>query len=307
MKEKDLEGIVCKYPDLIEEGLTFKGRQVHLYGKIIDIMFEDKFKQKLIVELKIGAIDRKHIGQVMEYEGNVLSEEEPTARIMLVGNRVPPSLQKALDHHGIEWKEYPISAIKQYLIDKGDSEYLDLLNEKHDEKYVNKMMDNGIKKSIKIKASSITFDKSSLESLWDQSHSFGKEMKSLKFLQFHLEFCKKLTYKILTLGDSIKIKVNPRQFSFDDGSGLGPFFNIELGQSKIAMAPLRLTPKDLTAMGISFRDVTGKTYRMGGLVRVDLSSYDESDLSKAFELAKRSFEVKKKVGPGAFFKDFKKK
>jgi RecB family endonuclease NucS len=119
MKEKDLEDIVCKYPDLIEEGLTFKGRQVHLYGKIIDIMFEDKFKQKLIVELKIGAIDRKHIGQVMEYEGNVLSEEDPTARIMLIGNRVPPSLQKALDHHGIEWKEYPISVIKQYLIDKG--------------------------------------------------------------------------------------------------------------------------------------------------------------------------------------------
>jgi hypothetical protein len=35
--------------------------------------------------------------------------------------------------------------------------------------------------------------------------------------------------------------------------------------------------------------------------------YDQADLNKAFELAKRSFEVKKKVGPGAFFKDFKKK
>ena len=104
ISEKQVEDILCKYPELIEEGLSFKGRQIRLYGNRIDILFEDKFGQKLIVELKAGPIDRKHIGQVMEYEGAVLSEKDPTARIMLLGNRVPPNFRKALDHHGIEWR-----------------------------------------------------------------------------------------------------------------------------------------------------------------------------------------------------------
>ena len=42
----------------------------------------------------------KHIGQIMSYEGSVLSEKDPDVRIMLIGTRVPPNLQKALDQHG---------------------------------------------------------------------------------------------------------------------------------------------------------------------------------------------------------------
>jgi len=120
ISEKDFEDIICKYPELIEDGLVFKGRQIHVRGKIMDMLFEDRFRQKLIIELKVGPIDRKHIGQVMEYEGSVLSSEDPTARIMLVGNRVPPNLKKSLDHHGIEWKEIPLSQIRDFLISKND-------------------------------------------------------------------------------------------------------------------------------------------------------------------------------------------
>lgn len=129
--EKVFEDIICKYPELVEEGLTFKARQVRLYGKIMDVLFEDRFKDKLIVELKVGPIDRKHVGQVMEYEGGVLNVEEPTARIMLVGNRVPPNLQKALDHHGVEWKEIAFASLKDFLRKKNDTEMLGLF-EKQD-------------------------------------------------------------------------------------------------------------------------------------------------------------------------------
>lgn len=129
MKEKDLEDIICKYPELIEDNLVFKGRQIRVYGKIIDVLFEDKHKQKLIVELKIGPVDRKHIGQVMEYEGSVLNEEDPTARVMLIGNRVPPNLRKALDHHGIEWKEVHAAYLKEFLKDKNDSAFTHLFDE----------------------------------------------------------------------------------------------------------------------------------------------------------------------------------
>lgn len=129
ISEKYFEDIICKYPGLIEDELTFKERQLTIYGRRMDVLFEDKFKRKLIVELKIGPIKDEHIGQILSYEGMLLSADDPTVRVMLVGNRVPPNIRKSLDHHGIAWKEITLACIKNYLSDKGDSEMLKLLNE----------------------------------------------------------------------------------------------------------------------------------------------------------------------------------
>lgn len=135
--EKDFENIICKYPELIEDGLILKGRQISLYGRRMDILFEDKFKRKLIIELKVGPIKDEHIGQVLSYEGMFLSADDPTIRIMLVGNRVPPNIQKSLDHHGIAWKEIAFSRIKDHLLSKNDTELVRSFDEpiqvsKHD-------------------------------------------------------------------------------------------------------------------------------------------------------------------------------
>ena len=54
MLEKDFEEIICKHSELIEDGLTLISRQLSLYGRRMDILFEDKFKRKLIIELKAG-------------------------------------------------------------------------------------------------------------------------------------------------------------------------------------------------------------------------------------------------------------
>jgi len=54
LTEKQLEDIICKYPEFLEQGLVLKRRQIHLFGKIMDILFKGKFGQKLIVELKKG-------------------------------------------------------------------------------------------------------------------------------------------------------------------------------------------------------------------------------------------------------------
>ena len=126
--EKDFEDIICKYPDLIEDGLTFKGRQITLYGRRMDILFEDKFKRKLIIELKVGPIKDVHIGQILSYEGMLLSDDDPTIRVMLVGNRVPPNIQRSLDHHGIAWKEITFSNLKTFLEEKQDYAFLSLMN-----------------------------------------------------------------------------------------------------------------------------------------------------------------------------------
>lgn len=127
--EKDLEDIISKYPDLIEEGLTLKGRQLTLYGRRMDLLFEDRFKRRLILELKKGPIKDQHIGQILSYEGMLLSADDPTIRIMLVGNRVPPNIQRSLDHHGIAWKEITFSHLKGFLSEKADEPFLHLLDD----------------------------------------------------------------------------------------------------------------------------------------------------------------------------------
>ena len=124
--EKNFEDILTKYPELIEDGLTLKGRQVTLYGRRMDLLFEDKFRRKLIVELKIGPIKDVHIGQVLSYEGMLLSGEDPTIRVMLISNRVPPNIQRTLDHHGIAWREITLSYLKEFLMKRNDDEFLDL-------------------------------------------------------------------------------------------------------------------------------------------------------------------------------------
>lgn len=126
MNEQTFETILAKYPELIESGLAMKGRQVSMYGRRMDLLFEDAFQRKLIVELKVGPIKDQHIGQVLSYEGMLLSADDPSIRVMLIGNRVPPNIRKALDHHGIAWQEISVSLLVAHLKAKSDSELLGL-------------------------------------------------------------------------------------------------------------------------------------------------------------------------------------
>lgn len=127
--EKNFEDILVKYPELIEDDLRLKGRQITLYGRRIDLLYEDRFKRKLLVELKRGPIKDEHIGQIMSYEGMLLSADDPSIRIMLIGNRVPPNIGRSLDHHGIAWKEISFSILTEFLREKKDSELLSVMEE----------------------------------------------------------------------------------------------------------------------------------------------------------------------------------
>jgi hypothetical protein len=122
--EKDFEDILSKYPELIEDGLIFKGRQITIYGRRMDLLFEDRFRRKLIVELKKGPIKDENIGQVLSYEGMLLSADDPTIRVMLIGNRVPPNIQRSLDHHGIAWRELSCTRLTEFLTEKNDQDLL---------------------------------------------------------------------------------------------------------------------------------------------------------------------------------------
>jgi len=130
MTERDLEDILERYPELIEDGLALEGRQVPLGRRHVDLVFRDKYGQRLIIELKQGTILREHIGQIFEYEGDFLTPEDPNVRVMLIGNRVPPNLRRSLEHHGFEWREFTLQCLATFLRQKNDSEFLEHL---HDE------------------------------------------------------------------------------------------------------------------------------------------------------------------------------
>jgi len=103
--ENDMEEIISKHPEIIEEGLTLKGRQVYVSGLRIDLLFQDRFGDKLIIELKKGTVSRDHVAQLMEYSGAMPESEKSVTRVMLVANVVPPRWKKALEIHGIEYRE----------------------------------------------------------------------------------------------------------------------------------------------------------------------------------------------------------
>lgn len=127
--EKDFETLLARYPELIEDGLRLLGRQVTVHGRRMDLLFEDRFGRQLITELKWGPIKDEHIGQLMCYEGLLLSADDPTLRVMLIGTRVPPNIRRTLDHHGIAWKEITATQISSFLVTRGDPELVPLFVE----------------------------------------------------------------------------------------------------------------------------------------------------------------------------------
>ncbi|RKL65035.1 hypothetical protein CR203_22835 [Salipaludibacillus neizhouensis] len=80
MNEAELTYGLINYSDLIEPGLTFKGREVNLAGKRCDLFFVDKDGKDLYVEVK-KHVDPNGGGQLMFYSGLV---SDSSARFMLV-------------------------------------------------------------------------------------------------------------------------------------------------------------------------------------------------------------------------------
>ncbi len=116
MLEKDIENLIAKYPDEFFPGSGFKllGQQVRLGNKYADIIFEDKFKRKIIVEVKRGILTRDAAGQVMEYYG-LLKETNPDdiIELILCANIIPPERKHFLEMSGIECKELGINLINK--------------------------------------------------------------------------------------------------------------------------------------------------------------------------------------------------
>ena len=116
MLEKDIENLIAKYPEEFfpDSGFKLLGQQVRLGRCYADIIFVDKHKRKIIVEVKRGLLSRDASGQVMEYYG-LLKTESPDdfVELILCANIIPPERKKFLENVGIECTELGINLINQ--------------------------------------------------------------------------------------------------------------------------------------------------------------------------------------------------
>lgn len=116
MLEKDIENLIAKYPDEFFKNSGFKliGQQVRLGNKYADIIFQDKYERKVIIEVKRGILSREASGQVGEYYGLLKTEsEEDFIELILCANIIPPERKRYLEAIGIECKELGINYINK--------------------------------------------------------------------------------------------------------------------------------------------------------------------------------------------------
>ena len=116
MLEKDIENLIAQYSNEFfpNSGFRLIGQQVKLGKCYADIIFEDKYQRKIIIEVKRGILSRDASGQVMEYYG-LLKTQSPTdvIELILCANIIPQERKIFLETIGIECKELGINLINQ--------------------------------------------------------------------------------------------------------------------------------------------------------------------------------------------------
>lgn len=110
--EKDMENAIICNPEkyIEEEGLKLITQQFHIGKYIFDLLFEDRHRGKLIVELQKGTLDRNHTYKILDYYDEY-KESHPKEFIdlMVIANTIPPERKKRLSALGITFKEIPLS------------------------------------------------------------------------------------------------------------------------------------------------------------------------------------------------------
>ena len=112
LSEKQIEDVFeIYYKELLSPDFELVERQYVFKNKRrADLIFIDKNKRKVIVELKRDAVTREDIGQLIEYRG-ILDKEDP--RIILVAPIIPSTIKKSFEHFGIEYLEFNIKKISE--------------------------------------------------------------------------------------------------------------------------------------------------------------------------------------------------
>jgi len=122
MFEKDIENLIALYPERFfpDQGFTLVGQQIILGKCRADLIFKDKHKRTIIIEVKRGILGREASGQIIEYYG-LLKQENPNevVELILCANTIPAERKMFLERVGIECKELGLALIPNLAREKG--------------------------------------------------------------------------------------------------------------------------------------------------------------------------------------------
>ncbi len=94
--EKDIEKFIEKNPSLVGENLILKGRQVDTPVGRIDLIFEDKNGNSIIIELKLNKIGREAIKQLNRYMDWARKETNKNVTGVIVCKGIMPAFEEDL-------------------------------------------------------------------------------------------------------------------------------------------------------------------------------------------------------------------
>jgi hypothetical protein len=108
MIERDMEDLIASYPDDFFPGRGFEiqGRQGVFAGVgRYDLLFQDRFKTMILMELKAVTAKYEVATQLAKYKDELRNRGENHILMWLVAPQVPHSVREFLDRIGIEYSE----------------------------------------------------------------------------------------------------------------------------------------------------------------------------------------------------------
>src|SRR5437773_2700891 len=103
-----MEDLIAQYQDdfFPNRGFVLKGRQQSFAGVgRFDLLFEDRFKTKILMELKAVSAKYEVATQLAKYKDELESRGEDLVLMWLVAPQIPTSVREFLDRIGIEYTE----------------------------------------------------------------------------------------------------------------------------------------------------------------------------------------------------------
>ena len=108
MLERDMEDLIANYPDdfFLGRGFELKGRQKSFAGiGRFDLLFEDRFKTNILMELKAVPARYEDATQLAKYKDELQRRGELHILMWLVAPHLSNSVREFLDRIGIEYTE----------------------------------------------------------------------------------------------------------------------------------------------------------------------------------------------------------
>jgi AAA domain/Endonuclease NucS len=116
MTEKEMEDLIAAYPDdfFFQHQLVLRGRQQSLGGVgRFDLLFEDRFKSKILMELKAHTLNYENATQVANYRDELRRLGHGNVVMWLVAPQIPHSVREFLDDKGIQYTEINVAEFRR--------------------------------------------------------------------------------------------------------------------------------------------------------------------------------------------------